>query len=87
MLDFGCQSFVTHIPVSLYILMKLMRGTQLCEIKRLKTSVDFLQYISDDVNAMSQHARNSIYLLVRTKVNFFKFHRNLQSSLTWRLKI
>jgi hypothetical protein len=51
-------------PVSLYIPMKLMRGIQMCKIKKLKALVDFLEHISDDVNAMSQYAPNSIYLLV-----------------------
>ena len=68
MLDFGYQSCVsvTHVPVSLYIVMKLMRGIQMSKSKRLQTLNDFLEYTSDDVNAMSQHAPNPIYLLVES---------------------
>jgi len=84
MLDFGYQSCVsvTHVPVSLYYLMKLMRGIQMSKIKRLKTLDDLLEYNSDDMNVISQHAPNSIYLLVesfcpRKKVNSFKYDQNL----------
>ena len=36
------------------------------KIKRLKTLDDLLEYNSDDMNVISQHAPNSIYLLVES---------------------
>jgi len=39
---------------------------QMSKSKRLQTLNDFLEYTSDDVNAMSQHAPNPIYLLVES---------------------